>query len=304
MKINDTAIKWLLEDTDPSVKYRTLTELLGKPKTNPAVRSAQAALLSGPEVLRIFSKLDKSGRWPHTPKNFASYTTTYYLMALAELGLDKNDKRIARIADWYLNYLGKNKDCYCAFMPATLRALAMLGYGDHKKFMALVDAYLPTVRFDGGYLCGWKKNKYKNETRLPKSCLNITAQTLLLYVYLPRQYRQRPAGKKLVEYFLKRRVMFKNNDPKKIIALTKNSFPVYMPCISLYHILFALSVLGHGRRKELSTAWALLESKKDRQGRYVLERTPTKKIFSVGKIGQPNKWVTLYAYLAEKNRNQ
>ena len=303
MRDPNVVIDWLLEDADIAVKYRTLVDVLDKTANDPEVRAAHRAVQSSPEVIRIFSKRNQNGLWPHTPKNFASYTTTYYLMALAEQGLDKNDERISRIVTWYLKYLETNKDVYCAFMPVTLRALAMLGYGNDKKIKPLIDAYIKTIRFDGGYLCDWKRNKYKGTDRLPKSCFNISAQTLLLYAYLSPSQQSSPACKKLVEYFFKRRVLYKNDDPHKIIVTTKSSFPVYMPVISLYHILYALSVLGYGRRKELSDAWSLLKSKQDRQGKYALEKTPSKKIFSVGKINEPNKWVTFYICLAEKYKN-
>jgi hypothetical protein len=72
----------------------------------------------------------------------------------------------------------------------------------------------------------------------------------------------------------------------------------------MVEILYALCKLGYGSRKEVSRAWELLEKKKDTQGRYILDWTPSqvRKLFNVGKRNEPNKWVTLYALLAVKAR--
>jgi hypothetical protein len=72
----------------------------------------------------------------------------------------------------------------------------------------------------------------------------------------------------------------------------------------MVEILYALSIMGYGSRQEVSRAWELLEKKKDSQGRYVLDWTPSqlRKLFSVGKRNEPNKWITLFALLAMKVR--
>jgi hypothetical protein len=42
----DTILNWLLEPSNPAVKYRTQTELLGLPKDSEEVEKTRAALLS------------------------------------------------------------------------------------------------------------------------------------------------------------------------------------------------------------------------------------------------------------------
>ena len=44
----------------------------------------------------------------------------------------------------------------------------------------------------------------------------------------------------------------------------------------------------------------LLDSKKNSNGKYVLDKSHP--YFDVGKVGEPNKWITLYVLLAEKYR--
>lgn len=303
MLFDESVINWLLEDENPSIKYRTLVELIGKSKEEPELQALKNKIINRKEVSRIFLKLDSNGLWPHTKNNFGSFTTTYYLMALAELGMDRSDERITKIVEWYIPYLEENEEHLCAFDPLTLRSLVMLGFHTDKRVKSLINRYINKSRFDGGFLCIWKRNKYKGQNKLPKSCIQISGKTLLLFAALPEEYRSADSCKKLINYFLRRNVMYSMNDMNKIIINTKNYFPLIVPQISLYHYLYALSKLGYGDCEELNNVWSLIETKKDSSGKLLLEKTSTKNIFHVGKIGQPNKWITLYTYLAYKFRN-
>lgn len=60
--------------------------------------------------------------------------------------------------------------------------------------------------------------------------------------------------------------------------------------------------MGFGKDPRLDRAWKLLAAKADRTGRFILEWTPTQSPWKVGKRGQPNKRMTLYALLAKKAR--
>jgi hypothetical protein len=280
MIYNESVINWLLEDENPSVKYRTLVELLGKSKEEPELEAIKNKIINGKEVSRIFSKLDSNGLWSHTQNNFGSFTTTYYLMALSELGMDKKDERIAKIVEWYIPYLEENDNHLCAFDPLTLRTLVMLGFNTNERVKALINRYINRTRFDGGYLCIWKKNKYKGQSKLPKSCIQISGKTLLLFATLPDEYKSLDSCKKIVDYFLRRQVMYNTNDLNNIIINTKNYFPLIVPQISLYHYLYSLSVLGYGNFEELTNAWLLLETKKDSSGKFLLEKLQ-QRIFSL-----------------------
>jgi hypothetical protein len=67
---------------------------------------------------------------------------------------------------------------------------------------------------------------------------------------------------------------------------------------SLLEALYALSVMGHGQQEELDRAWDMLAAKRDEEGKYILDWNPPRAYFKPGKRGRPNKWITLYAYLA------
>jgi len=63
MEIPQSCLDWLLEPENPSVRYRTLVELLGVPKDDPEVQHAQAAIPGSKPVQKIFSKMHLDGYW-------------------------------------------------------------------------------------------------------------------------------------------------------------------------------------------------------------------------------------------------
>lgn len=66
---------------------------------------------------------------------------------------------------------------------------------------------------------------------------------------------------------------------------------------SLLESLYPLSKMGYGRDPALEATWQHLAAKRNEQGHYRLDHSRLA-IFNAGPNGQPNKWVTLYAYRA------
>jgi hypothetical protein len=94
-------IPWLLEPENPSVRYFTLTDLLGRPKDDPQVLDAKRAIPTSAVVTKIFSRQDPAGFWespekPYQPKYKATY---WQIMLLALLGLDRQDERVQRACE-------------------------------------------------------------------------------------------------------------------------------------------------------------------------------------------------------------
>ena len=87
---NQKTIAWLLESPTPSIRYLTLTGVLGKPKDDPQVQTARLAISTENPVRHIIEKQAPAGYWQiakhyYSPKYRASH---WSMLLLSELGLD------------------------------------------------------------------------------------------------------------------------------------------------------------------------------------------------------------------------
>ncbi|GAB4408099.1 MAG: hypothetical protein Kow00123_21110 [Anaerolineales bacterium] len=99
-------LDWLLEPTNPSVRYLALRHLLGRGEDDTDVREARAAIPRSSIARRIFAKQAPEGHWgdpatPYLPKYKATYWT---LMLLGYLGLNRDDERVQRAAEHVLTF--------------------------------------------------------------------------------------------------------------------------------------------------------------------------------------------------------
>ena len=142
------------------------------------------------------------------------------------------------------------------------------------------------------------EGKYK--TKQAKSCIRGSVKTLLAFSYLPHLWKHERC-KQLIDYFLRRNGIFKTDNLKDFVNkdIKRFSFPITWKA-NLFEILYSISKIGYGNDKRLESAWQLLKSKKNSDGRYILDWTPTQSPWKVGKRNEPNKWMTFYAYLAYK----
>ena len=71
--------------------------------------------------------------------------------------------------------------------------------------------------------------------------------------------------------------------------------------ISAHQILYALRVLECAPESEAMRAgYKVLDQHRLENGRYVLTASKSVPAFKAGNIGEENKWVTLYAYMARE----
>ena len=182
----------------------------------------------------------------------------------------------------------------------------MLGYHEDKGVRIVIDRYVDTQLFDGGFTCRRLLAKKPNR----KGCYKASVAALLMYGECRRKGVMLPNTDKLLHYFLKRDVFYTSGDKTKLLSDMRpgwrpidNFFPVESMRIRLPLIVLALCVLGVGNHPALARAWEYLESKKNENGRWVLEGTLTRQPCKFGKVGEENKWVTLYALLAGKYRH-
>ena len=313
---DQTPIDWLLEEENLSLRYRTLTELLDEDPEAPEVVRLRESLPQSPAVEAILNKMHPDGYWlqkhPKTGEvtgdgvEYGAFATTHFCLAyLAELGITRDQPAVAKAADRYLSLQAPDGDFWnhfsCLFSQ-NIRTFVLLGYRNDPRVQNTIHLLLTTERADGGYLCDWHEGKYK--TKPTKSCIRGATKALLAFSMLPELW-DHPRCKALLDYFLRRDCLYKTTDPDEPVH--KDMVSTYFPITwraSFLEVLYALSRMGLGKRKELDRAWRVLESKKDKTGRFLLDWNPMQAPFKPGKRQQPNKWITYYALLAMKYREE
>lgn len=307
-------LDWLLEEENPSVRYRTLTELLDIPADDLDVKHTKTHILQSKPIQRIFAKMHPDGYWLHRGKGagieYAMSSSTHFVLAyLAELGLDRQDERVARAVERYLSLkeldvpnpnlwqvppdTRNHQSCLYAY---NLRTFVMFGYHDDPRIQARIAVLLTDERFDGGYLCD--RPSFSAKT---KSCIRGSTKALMAFAVLPELWKT-PRCRQLVDYFLRRRLLYRTRQPEKLVRdeLVRTIFPFVIGG-SLLGPLYALSRMGYGQDERLQSAWDILDGKRDEAGRYILDWHPST-LFDPGEKGQPNKWATFYACLSHKYR--
>lgn len=304
--------EWLLEPADPSVRYRTLVELMDKGGSEEAQEVRNLIPEFGP-AKKLMETMHPDGYW--LQKNYkgrivgdsveyGSFATTHFCLSYcAELGLDRSLPFIEKAASRYLDLQKEDGDWWdhisCLY-GYNIRTFIMLGFRHDERVMKAIDLMLNTARPDGGYLCDMHE---KGKGKRPKSCIRGSAKALLAFSELP-EYWEHERCLQLIDYFLSRNGIYKRNDQKRFVSkdMLTDSFPIIWRT-NVWEILYALSKMGYGKDERLADAWKVMESRKDTDGRYLLHWTPAQSPWKAGIRGESNKWITLYCMLAKKYRD-
>ncbi len=208
---NSSVINWLLEENQPSIRYLTLTELLGKPEKDSDVRSAKKNIMKVGWTKDIFSKQLPSGCWYHEKHLFNPiYVATFWnLLILSDLGLTKEEPTVARASELWIeryatkdggfSYSGKAGGHLCV-TGNSARALVKLGYMDHPKVRSAFEWIVKNQADKGGCSC-WNFGKKRSGRTLD------SFEPLSAFAVYPRQKWSRSmklACEKGAEFFLER----------------------------------------------------------------------------------------------------
>ena len=83
-------IEWLLEPSNPSVRYFALRHLLDRPEDDAEVQAARHVIMTSEPVQNILSAQDAEGYWGKPGKGYSPKyrATSWQLLFLAELGAE------------------------------------------------------------------------------------------------------------------------------------------------------------------------------------------------------------------------
>ena len=282
--------EWLLEDETPEVKLRMLKEYEKLPENDERVIECKRRLLQSKVYERGLKKL-------RTDKPWAKYDA---ILAFAEWGLTRED--IGSDIDDEVFALIRNTGfkMLCG-EPLLLRNLVKLGYYQEEFVKNEVDSMLRLIKEDGGFGC-ISTNKKTNDPRKPhKSCARLTVEYLLLVAELHLAGSRMECESALVHYFTKRNIFYRTDDMKTpmVDVMLGTFYPPDPIKIGAHQIVYALRALGCEPESEaMQAGYKVLNQHRLENGRYVLTASKSVPAFKAGNVGEENKWVTLYAYMA------
>ncbi len=283
-------LDWLLEETSPEVRLRTLKEYEKLTEDDERVTKCKKELLQSKVYERAIKKLKKDKPWD-------KYDA---IMALAEWGLTRDDIG-SDIDDEVFGLIESTGFKMLCGEPLLLRNLVKLGYYNEDIVKNEIDSVLKLIKDDGGFGC-ISTNKKTNDPRKPhKSCARLTVEYLLLAAEMSLQGYRPECADELVHYFTKRNIFYRTDDMKTpmVDVMLGTFYPSDPIKVGAQNILYALRVLGCRPDSEaMQAGYKVLDQHRTENGRYILTASKSVPAFKAGNVGEENKWVTLYAYMA------
>ena len=290
--MDHSILTWLLEEENLETRLRTLKEYEKLPEDDERVVECKKMLLHSKVYERGLKKL-------RTDKPWAKYDA---ILGFAEWGLTRADIGEDIDGEVFALIESTGFKMLCG-EPLLLRNLVKLGYAQEEIVKNEIDSVLGLIKEDGGFGC-ISTNKKINDPRKPhKSCARLTVEYLLLAAEL-HLLGYRPACEKaLTHYFTKRNIFYRTDDMRTpmVDVMLGTFYPPDPIKIGAHQIVYALRVLGCAPESEaMQAGYKVLDQHRLENGRYVLTASKSVPAFKAGNVGEENKWVTLYAYMAQE----
>ena len=307
--------EWLLEEDQPSIRYYALTQLLGKDEDDSEVRSAKQVIPRKGWAAEILAQQQKGGWWVsgeslYRPKYVS---TNWMLLVLSDLGLTKEESRIERACELWIDRLGKkdggfamdgqSKGHLCT-TGNSARALVKFGYVDHPKVNGAFEWLVVNAAKLGGWSCF-------------ESGRNLDSwEGMSAFAVYPKQ-KWTKSMKRVVEIgaeFYLERELYKQGDHYE------PWYRFHYPLHYYYDLLVGLdfmTALGYGEDPRMKYALSHLAKKRRSDGRWNLDavhpdveggmaewyqknpkHVPTP--FALEKVGEPSKMITLRAMIVQE----
>lgn len=320
VKSNPT--EWLLEKNNPSVRYFTFRDILGKSANNPEVTEAQQSIMEKGVVPVILAKQEKEEYWGASQRFYTDKYkgTVWQLLILAELGADGKDTRILNACEFILENSqdwdsggfamsrsvkkggGRPSEVIPCLTGNMIYSLIRLGYLNDPRVEQGIRWITTYQRYDDGLQKtpnGWPYERLKKSCLGKHTCHMGALKALKALAEIPPHKRSgdtKDMIKKGAEYFLLHHIYKRSHDLGRIAkpGWLKFGFPLMYQTDAL-EILGILTRLGYSD-KRMQDAINLVISKQDNTGRWMLENTYNGRFqVNIEHKGKPSKWVTLNA---------
>lgn len=337
VSIPKQTIEWLLERNEPSVRYYTLTRLIGKSDRDADAKEARAQIGRRGWAAKILAR-QKERTWWDNPSHcyIPKYASCVWnLIVLADLGMTSGDIRISRACEHFMN-LHNVKSGGFSLRPAgsgrhgphvcltgnMVASCSRLGYGGDARVTRAADWLVSQQLPDGGWNCyarfGSKHGSFKS-TIEPLWGL---AEALKFV----DKSEWRKSAERGAEFLLRHR-LYRSESTGSVVMLdfTKLHYPLHYH-YDILHALRVLHDLGLNDDPRLDDPLRLLLSKRTPQGRWPLEgayrgwthpqsadgdnvkRPEEEEVVERGwgkgrtlqfeEAGKPSKWITMRAIIA------
>ncbi|MDH7477911.1 MAG: prenyltransferase/squalene oxidase repeat-containing protein [Candidatus Bathyarchaeota archaeon] len=333
--LEESPINWLLGESNPSVRYFTLRDILDKDEKHLQVVAAKQAILKSKVVEKIFEKQNPLGYWeepanPYHPKYKSSY---WQIITLGQLGVNKNCEKVGKACEYIFQFQldeggftsetretalreyeqlrqkGKklpSRDVwvsskvfehqYSCLTGNMAAALIRIGYEDDLRVRNALNWLVKIQNWDGGWLCPYWKAHIKDK----HGCFYGTICPLEAFSEV-REEKLTKEMKETIERgaeFLLAHHLFKA-DNHNYAVINKAWLKLGFPSFYGYNILRGLDVLtklGYIGDERLNNAVEVLMQKRQGNGTWILESAPTGRMHvNIEVKDKPSKWITLIA---------
>lgn len=302
--------EWLVaRDADPSVRWHFLRDGLGKSDRDPAVVAARRRIGKAGWAFHILNRQHPRGQW-ETPGTSASQlyrpkyiATTWSLLALSDLGASPTTPRMKRAIDlWARGFahktagFGFDDGGEICLTGNAVKMMARFDRLDDPRTAQAIDWIIDHQKDDGGWHC------------FPSKVGTLDGwEGLAAFAEIPEAQRSAAMRRSIergAEFYLKRGLLREGKTPYAPWRRT------HFPALYYYDFLVGLDFLtklGYGHDPRMKPALDLLESKRNRDGSWDLDRLhpdtedPNYVLrrpmysFMLDPPGRPSRWITATA---------
>jgi hypothetical protein len=302
--------RWVREAEQPSLSWRWLTEVEGRPADDPSVVAARAEVPAKGWAKSLLDEQLPAGNWVspgvsgrelYRPKYVS---TNWKMLVLSELGATRSAPGVARAAELLLSTfapageLGGTSSEVC-FTGNIVRMMANLGYAHDPLLGPAIDWLVNAQKPDGGWHC------FPSETGTLDGW-----EALAAFASLPKPLRTEGVERSVrrgAEFYLDHHLL--EEGPVPYDPWRRTHYPVHY----YYDFLVGLDVLtrlGFGADERMRPALDLLESRRNPDGSWDLDALhpdlPGPEVtdyqidtpyypFALEPAGRPSRWITVTA---------
>ncbi len=319
---------WLVEESNPSVRYYILTDLLEEKGNSKEVSEARSAIMENDPVKKILAQQNADGSFLTEKMKQKSPTidpkngyqpkyrgTIWQAIFLAQLGADSNDLRIKKLGEYILrtNYYPEIKviglrflhtkkeittiPCYVSNM---IWSLSKLGFYKDYRVQNSIKWLLKYQRFDDGDFKTPDEWPYRGRADRcfgKHTCYIGCTQALKAMTSIPEKDRTKEINgfiQKAIKFILLHKIYMKSHGKERPIKRDYEflTFPSYYydDILEILNSLLFFKV----KDRSMDSAMQLVLEKRQASGKWLLERTirPSALHAKFEEKGSESKWIT------------